>query len=217
MVLDPLLGIVAHPLLGQRDPRVAVDRVVAAEVQAQERRHAVPRPGRLRQIDQQVHPRSVRLVREGDRDLAADGGPAQGLPVFRAHRELRLDGMGRRRHLAVHVGFEEFHDLGPTPRVPGFRRGDAFPVTAHQGIGQRVETDLGLVIVGSRRLSHGGPVQNKKTEAHAEKRYAAPSAAARIAGDDCSQSNDRGGHAQAPRRKGASRVHHPSCRDDALS
>ena len=102
--------------------------------------------GVLGQVDQEVHPRAVRLVGERDRDLAADGGAAQGLLVFRADPKRGPDRLGRLRHLAVHLGLEEPQQLGPALLDPQVGRRDLPAVGHRQRVGQRVRADLDFVV-----------------------------------------------------------------------
>ena len=152
VVDHPRLGVVPQPLGGKADPRVLADGMVTLEVQAQEGRHATARRRILGQIQQEVDPRAGWIVREEDRHLAADRLASQRLPVFRVDRENGLDGPGRSRRLAIDVGLEQPHDFRPARGVPSCRGRHLLAVGSDQGIGQRVEADLALIVIGVRRL-----------------------------------------------------------------
>src|SRR4051794_27304014 len=130
--------------------------MVAAEVQPEERRHALRGPSRLGQVDQEVHPRSVALVRERDRDLAADGGPSQGLPVLRVKLVSGPNRLSGLRHPAVDIRLEELQQLRPSYLEPEITGCDLPAVGSHERIGQGVLPRPGLVVVDVPLLREGG-------------------------------------------------------------
>lgn len=116
------VGAEADPALGERDPRIGMDRVVAEEVQRHEDRH---RPLRLgREHEEQIQGRTV-LAGGVETDLAADGRPPE-------HRRLAPQPGGQRapdgRRPSVDLTLEGLQGPG-APVRPGWQR-----VARHPGL-----------------------------------------------------------------------------------
>ena len=125
-----------------------MNRVVALEVQPQEDRHAPGGSGCSGQVEQQIHPGSIWLVGEQDRDFAADSLATECLLVLGPDVECGADRPGRLRHLAVDVGLEKPQQLGAPDRGPLCPGRDFLAGGGHQRIWQRVVADLALIVVG---------------------------------------------------------------------
>ena len=138
-----LLRVVAVPTLGQVNRRIAVDGVVAVEVQADEDRHG----GRClrRQVDQQVHPGALVGTGKQHPDLLADRLPAQGLTGRLEQPEDHL--RWRPRGLAINLFLEQPQDLGTTFPGPLPGRPDRLTGGKPQRVGELVIGNLRLIVV----------------------------------------------------------------------
>jgi len=116
--------------------------VVPVEVQAKEGWDRLA--GSVGQIQQQVHPRSVRLAQQEDRHFLPRGLAAQSVGVER--RNLEGDFRNRCRRPSVDVGLKQLQDFRSAFASPTVGVGDFRPVLHHERIGQRVGGHLGLVI-----------------------------------------------------------------------
>jgi hypothetical protein len=97
-----------------------------------------------------------------DPDLLARGDPAQ--RVRRYVQELQVHVARRRRAVAVDVCAEEIQDLRPPVPRPGGRVPHRRADVQHQGVGQRVLGNLGLVII--RRPALRRRRQGRRREGH---------------------------------------------------
>ena len=146
--LRTLLLAVPHPLLRDRDPRIARHRVIALEVHPDKRRHRSARA--VRHVEQQVHQCRVRPRPEPHRDLLARRLAAQRVFVRRGHHELQL--RRPRRTPPVLLRLEQPHHLRPPLRPPRLHIRHLRPAHQCQRIGQRVGANLRFIVVEPRRL-----------------------------------------------------------------
>ena len=113
MIDDPLL--LGHPGLGQKDGRIAVDRVVALEIETQEERNRLSDPGVRRQVHQQVHRSCMLVPIKGQAHLLAVSHPVQCACLLVQVFDLHFDRPAG--SLPVDMLFEEGQDFSPA-RAP---------------------------------------------------------------------------------------------------
>ena len=80
MIDDAVLLLGAHPAGVEVDRGIALDGVIAEEVEAQEDRHRASRVGRA--IEEDIHARAVIVSGETHANLASQSAATKGLALF---------------------------------------------------------------------------------------------------------------------------------------
>ena len=80
MIDDAVLRLGAHPAGVEVDFRIALDGVIAEEVETQEDRHRASSVGG--KIEENIHARAVIVIGETHADLASQSAAAKSLALF---------------------------------------------------------------------------------------------------------------------------------------